>query len=50
MTAASLLVFLDEARAGKKVFVLTTHTKEGVFEAHVLLVEKEAWSRRSEGV
>jgi hypothetical protein len=27
--------------AGKKVFVLTTPTKQGVFEAHVLLVEKD---------
>jgi 1-acyl-sn-glycerol-3-phosphate acyltransferase len=27
--------------AGKKVFVLTTATKGGVFEAHVLLVEKD---------
>jgi len=27
--------------AGKKVFVLTTLTKRGVFEAHVLLVEKD---------
>ena len=27
--------------AGKKVFVLTTPTKGGVFEAHVLLVEKD---------
>jgi hypothetical protein len=27
--------------AGKKVFVLTTPTERGVFEAHVLLVEKD---------
>jgi 1-acyl-sn-glycerol-3-phosphate acyltransferase len=27
--------------AGKKVFVLTTPTKAGVYEAHVLLVEKD---------
>ena len=27
--------------AGKKVFVLTTPTRPGVFEAHVLLVEKD---------
>lgn len=27
--------------AGKKVFVLTTPTKGGVFGAHVLLVEKD---------
>jgi hypothetical protein len=28
--------------AGKKVFVLTTPTKAGVYEAHVLLVEKDS--------
>lgn len=31
----------EDLIAGKKVFVLTTPTKSGVFEAHVLLVEKD---------
>jgi hypothetical protein len=36
--------------AGKKIFMLRAPTKGGVFEAHVVLVEKTAWSRRSEGM
>ena len=42
---APVVTFAPASRAdlvaGKKIFVLTTPTKEGVFEAHVVLVEKD---------
>ncbi len=41
---APVVTFAPATRAdlkGKKVFVVTTPTKQGVFEAHVLLVEKD---------
>jgi hypothetical protein len=42
---AAVVTFAPATRAdltaGKKVFVLTTPTQGGVFEAHVLLVEKD---------
>jgi hypothetical protein len=43
--SAPVVTFAPATRAdlvaGKKIFVLTTPTKEGVFEAHVVLVEKD---------
>ena len=43
--SAPVVTFAPATRAdltaGKKIFVLTTPTKRGIFEAHVLLVEKD---------
>jgi len=45
--SAPVVTFAPATRAdltaGKKVFVLTTPTKGGAFEAHVLLVKRTAW-------